>query len=126
MRVERLSTRPAHFPPMYGQPGTQGELLPWSFVEERLGGAPNYWITTITAAGRPHARPVDGVWVNGALCFGGSDETKWVRNLQSNPAMSVHLASNTEAVILEGTVERIPNPDHPLAISSTPAARENN
>ena len=109
---------------MYGPPGDAGELLSWSFVEERLRAAPNYWITTTTPAGRSHVRPVDGVWVDGALCFGGSDETRWSRNLESNPALSVHLASTTEAVILEGIAERVTSPDHPLATASTPVARE--
>ena len=121
---EPSAMRPAHFPPLYGEAGAEGELLPRSFVEERLRAAPHYWITTVTPSGRPHARPVDAVWVDGALCFGGSPETRWVRNLQSNPAMSVHLSSNTEAVILEGTVEYVTDPEHPLAVASTPVARE--
>jgi hypothetical protein len=49
---------------------------------------------------RPHARPIDGI--DGALCFGGSRETRWVRNLMANPAMSVNLSSEAEAIILEG------------------------
>jgi hypothetical protein len=62
--------------------------------------------------------------VDGALCFGGSPETRWVRNLDVNPAISVHLASNAEAVILEGTAELVTNPDDPLAATSAAASRE--
>jgi hypothetical protein len=121
---EPVSTGSAHFPPQYGEPGSQADLLPWSFVEVRLRSAPNYWITTATPSGRPHARPIDGVWVDGALCFGGSDQTRWVRNLVANPAISVHLASNTEVVILEGAAQLVVDPGHPLAAPSAAASRE--
>jgi general stress protein 26 len=119
------SVTSARFPPEYGQkPGEAPDLLPWSYVEERLVPALNYWITTIGPGGRPHARPVDGVWVSGALCFGGSDETRWVRNLQRNPAISVHLPSDQEAIILEGDAELVTDPSHPLAAPSMAATRK--
>ena len=126
MASEPNATAP-RFPEGYGVPGSEGETgqrLAWSYVEEKLRGAGNYWVTTVTPAGRPHARPVDGVWVNGALCFGGSPETRWVRNLAANSAISVNLSSEAEAIILEGTVEAITDPSHPLAVASTPATRE--
>jgi hypothetical protein len=109
---------------MYGKPGGQGELLSWSVVDERIRSASNYWITTVTPEGRPHARPLDAVWVDGALCFGGSPETRWVRNLEANPSISVQLASTSDVVILEGDVQRVTEPDHPLATASTVASRE--
>ena len=74
--------------------------------------------------GRPHARPVDGVGVDGALCFGGSPATRWVRNLLANPAISVHLSSEAEAIILEGTAEVVTDPAHPLAAPCMAASRE--
>jgi len=96
MTGEPSSVRPVRFPAAYGQPGGPDSLLPWSYVEERLRAAANYWITTVGPPARPHARPVDGVWVGGALCFGGSPETRWVRNLIANPSISVHLSSEAE------------------------------
>jgi hypothetical protein len=121
---EPASSRFVRFPPGYGKAGKRADLLPWSFVEEHLRAAANYWLTTITPSGRPHARPVDGVWVNGALCFGGSDKALWVRNLTANPAVSVHLASNAEAIILEGTAQFVRDPQHPLAAPNAAASRE--
>jgi hypothetical protein len=47
-----------------------------------------------------------------------------VRNLLANPAISVHLASEAEAIILEGTVEVVTDPAHPLAAAQMAAARE--
>lgn len=89
-----------------------------------MRAASNYWITTVGPNARPHARPVDGVWVDGALCFGGSPETRWVRNLMINPAISVHLSSEAEAIILEGTAELVTDPAHPLAAPSRAASME--
>lgn len=114
---------PVRFPPQYGTPGGPESLLPWSFVEDRLRAAANYWVTTVGPSARPHARPVDGVWVDGALCFGGSPETRWVRNLLANPAISVNLSSEAEAIILEGVAECVTDPSHPLAAPSMAASR---
>jgi hypothetical protein len=121
---EPASIRPVRFPPEYGRPGGPESLRSWSDIESRLRAAPNYWIATVTPGARPHTRPVDGVWVDGALCFGGSPATRWVRNLLANPAISVHLASEAEAIILEGTVEVVTDPAHPLAAAQMAAARE--
>jgi hypothetical protein len=112
---EQPSTTRATFPAEYGERGGEADAaLPWSYVEQRLLEAPNYWLSTVSTAGKPHARPVDGVWVEGALCFGGSPETRWVKHLQRNPALSVHLPSGDDVVILEGTAEYIEDAAHPL------------
>lgn len=124
MTREPSSARPVRFPAAYGAPGGPDTLLPWSYVEERLRAAPNYWITTVGPNARPHARPVDGVWVDGALCFGGSPETLWVRNLMANPSASVHLSSEAEAIILDGAALLVTVPSHPLAAPSLAASRE--
>ena len=118
------SVHAVRFPAAYGAPGGPDSLLPWSYVEERVRVASNYWITTVGPDGRPHARPVDGVWIDGALCFGGSPETRWVRNLMTNPSISVHLSSEAEAIILEGTAEYVTDPSHSLAAQSMAASRE--
>jgi hypothetical protein len=124
MTSKPASVRPVRLPAAYGTPGGPDSLLPWSYVEERLRTASNYWMTTIGPDARPHARPVDGVWVEGALCFGGSPETRWVRNLMANPSISVHLPSEAEAIILEGTAEHVTDPSHPLAAPSGVAWRQ--
>ena len=43
--------------------------LPWSWAEEQLTDARNYWITTIGPTGRPHVRPVWGVWLDDTVQF---------------------------------------------------------
>ena len=90
-------------------------MLSWHFVEERLVAAANYWIATVGSAGAPHVRPVDGVWVDSALCFGGSPKTQWVRNLQRDARLSAHVPDDDEVIILEGRGELVTDDAHPLA-----------
>jgi general stress protein 26 len=110
-------------PPQYGVPAVADGMLPWSWVEQRLEAAKNYWVATVGPDGAPHSRPIDGVWVDGALCFGGSPETRWVRNLHEDTRMSVHLPHDDEVVVLEGRAEFVDDPEHPLAESSARATR---
>jgi hypothetical protein len=124
MAREPISVGPVRFPAGYGTPGGADSFIPWPRIEERIRAAANYWIATVGPNARPHARPVDGVWVDGALCFGGSPEARWVRNLMANPAITVHLSSEAEAIILEGTAERVTDPAHPLAAPTRAASRQ--
>jgi len=124
MTGERGAVGAVRFPATYGTPGGSESRLQWSWVEQRIRAASNYWIATVGLDARPHARPVDGVWVEGALCFGGSPETRWVRNLMSNPAVSAHLSSETEAIILEGTAEYVSDASHALATLAAAALKQ--
>ncbi len=89
-------------PDGYGVPEDDASLLPWSYVEERLTAARNYWIVTASATGEPAATPVWGVWLEGLLYFDGSPQTRRGRNIAENPRALVHLESGAEVVILEG------------------------
>jgi len=85
----------------------------WSWVVERFSSEKNFWIGTVTPDGSPMARPVWGVMVDGTICFGGGPKTKWSRNLEHDPRVSVHLESGTEVVIAEGTVDRLTDASDP-------------
>lgn len=98
---------PAEAPPVYGFPEGVDGLLPWSYAEERLERARNYWLATTRPDGRPHVTPLWGVWVDGALYFNGLPTARWARNMAANPAVSVHLESGDEVVILEGAAEDV-------------------
>lgn len=95
-------------PADYGVPAdaSGAELLPWSRAEERLERARNYWICTTRPDGRPHAAPVWGLWLDGAVRFSTGDTTQKARNLARDPRTVVHLESGDEVVVLEGEVER--------------------
>ncbi len=91
----------------YGIPSDREGLLSWTFVEETLAGERNYWLATTRPDGRPHARPVWGVWVDGTLHCGGGERTRWVRNLAENPAVTIHTEDAEEVVVVEGVAEKL-------------------
>jgi len=81
--------------------------LPWSHAEKRLASSRNYWICTSRPDGRPHSMPVWGFWTNGALYFGTGRSTRKGKNLAHNKAVSIHLESGDDAVILEGNAVEV-------------------
>ncbi len=106
-KTDPKAVRPK-MPKEYGIPKDKKGLLPWSHVEERMAKARHYWIATVSSSGRPFATPIDGLWIEGKLYFGGSPETLWKRNLKANPAASLHLESPTDVVILHGDATEAP------------------
>lgn len=79
------------------------QYLPFTHAEKRLAESRNYWICTARPDGRPHSIPVWGFWLDGAVYFGTARSTRKARNLARNPAVSIHLESGDDVVILEGT-----------------------
>jgi len=80
-------------------------MLPWSWAEHRLTTARNYWIATTRPDGRPHSRPVWGVFLEGSFHF--STGSLAAGNLAASPEITLHLESGSEVVILEGVVETV-------------------
>src|SRR5262245_4059907 len=101
--------------PGYGVPKDKKGLLPWSHVVERMKEAKHYWVSTVSPEGRPHATPVDGVWLDDHLYFGGSPQTRRHRNLQKNPAVCIHLESAVDVVIVHGEAHELSSVDLDLA-----------
>jgi nitroimidazol reductase NimA-like FMN-containing flavoprotein (pyridoxamine 5'-phosphate oxidase superfamily) len=99
----------------YGIPKDKKGLLPWSHVSERMAEAKYYWVSTVDSDGRPHATPVDGLWIDERLYFGGSPKTKRNRNLAVNPAVCIHLESAGDVVILHGEAIELRNIDVSLS-----------
>ena len=89
-------------------------MLAWAWAAERLEASRNYWISTAAADGGPHAMPVWGVWLDGALAFGTNPASRKGRNLARDSRVAVHLESGDEVVILEGDVEPA-EPDERIA-----------
>ena len=102
------------FPREYGVSTSATGLLPWSHVVERMTRAQHYWICTTSPDGAPHATPVDGLWLDDRLYFGGSPRTRRQRNLATNPSVCVHLESAADVVVLHGDA-RPERPDAALA-----------
>lgn len=104
--TEPVATRP-RFPEGYGIAAGEKGQLPWSWARERLEAARNYWIVTAGPEGRPHAMPVWGLWLDEAVVFSTSEESRKGRNLVRDPRVVVHLESGDECVVLEGEVEHV-------------------
>lgn len=81
--------------------------FPWSWAEEQLVTARNYWIGTTRDDGRPHAAPVWGLWLGSALLFSTDPTSMKGRNMAARPEIVVHLESGDDTVILEGAVEKM-------------------
>jgi hypothetical protein len=86
--------------------GEEG-LLPWSWAEERLTTSRNYWIVSADARGRPHAMPVWGLWLDGAVWFSSDGDSRKSRNISVRPRIVVHLESGDEVVIVEGDADEV-------------------
>lgn len=87
-----------------------GVRLPWSWVEEELQAERNFWLATITADGKPQARPLWGVWHQGRLTMsiGGVGLTR-TSGRNGIPA-TMHLDSAENVVIIEGELEPVIRP----------------
>ena len=105
----------ARLPKGFGDSASSEGLLDWSYVEERMASAMHYWLSTVNADGEPHTRPVAGMWLDTRLYFGGSPESRWLRNLAISPKACINLSEEgDQAVILHGAVS-FERSDHELA-----------
>jgi len=97
--------------PGYGLLGpTEGRgLLPWAWAQEHLRSNTNYWLSTLSAADRPHAMAVWGIWELESFFFSTGTASRKARNLQRNPRCVVTTEGAAEAVIVEGSAELVPD-----------------
>jgi general stress protein 26 len=93
---------PLRLTPGYSSPGTKPKLLPWSFAEQRLRAARNYWICSTRPDRRPHAAPVWGLWLDSAFFFSTDPSSRKGKNLKARADVVVHLENGDEVVIVEG------------------------
>ena len=99
------SINPESGPPMmFGSVVGSGNLS-WQWATERLSRARNYWIATTRPDGRPHSRPVWGVWLDGFFYF--STGSLAAQNLVTSSGITVHLESGNEVVIIEGVAKTV-------------------
>jgi hypothetical protein len=75
--------------------------LDWSWAEERLTRARDYWLVTARPGASPAARPVWGVWVDERLYLTVGSTSSW-RNIGENDRVTVHLGDTLEVVVVEG------------------------
>ena len=90
--------------PDYGVDTEEWRPLPWSWAAQRLTGARNYWVVTVSGQGRPHTMPVWGVWDDGEhrFAFSCGPRSRKARNLAANPRATIASEDTVEALALEG------------------------
>ena len=118
--ARRVTSERLSLPPGYGTPA---RTLAWADVEARLEAATHVWLATVRPDGRPHTVPLDGLWLDGAVWFGGSAETVKHRNLLADGRATLHLPDADAAVILEGRCELV-TPEGPTVDRLIAASKE--
>ena len=91
-------------------PGYQlpkGELIPWSWAEQRLEGSHNYWLATVRQDGRPHLMVIWGLWHGGVFYFITGSRSRKTRNLESNAHCVIGTEQAHEAVVVEGAADKV-------------------
>ena len=71
----------------------------------RLQAEPIVWLTTVERSGQPQSTPVWFLWDAGEFLIYGAANGPKVRNIESNPHVSLHLEGNGRGganVIFEG------------------------
>jgi general stress protein 26 len=93
--------------PDYGVDTENWEALPWSWAAERLERGRNFWIVTVSGAGRLHALPVWGVWDDGEhrFAFSCGTRARKARNLAANDRIVIGSEDTVECISIEGRAE---------------------
>ena len=65
--------------------GANASTMSWADVSAQLVAAHQYWVATNRPGGCPHLVPVDGLWVDDVLYYGGLPTTLHVRAALADP-----------------------------------------
>ncbi len=103
------TTEPLVMPDGYGE---HVATMSWSDIRAQLVAAHQYWVATNRPDGCPHVVPVDGLWVDDVLYYGGLPTTIHVRTALADPHVTIHLPDPWKVVVVEGTVRVVkPGPE---------------
>jgi hypothetical protein len=104
----RIDDRSRPNTPGYFKAAHEGAgLLDWEPIATRFAASRNYWVSTASSKGRPHAMPVWGVWLGDRFVFSTSPESRKARNLRANPYAAVHLEDGNAVIVIEGRVREL-------------------
>ena len=103
------TTEPLVMPDGYGD---SVSTMSWADVQAQLIAAHQYWVATNRPDGCPHVVPVDGLWVDDVLYYGGLPTTVHVRTALADPHVTIHLPDPWKVVVVEGEVRAVkPGPE---------------
>lgn len=83
----------------------------WATARDAFAAANWFWLATERPDGRPHLVPLLGVWVDDALHFAASPNSRKGKNLAGNPRCSVGTREHGIDLVLEGDVARVTDAD---------------
>lgn len=95
-------TRP-DIPDGYGISAADDGLLDWERVANALADANIYWFSTVSAAGTPHLVPLHAAAIDGTIRAAGDPATRWSRNLDTEPRLTVGVEHDGLQVMAKGT-----------------------
>ena len=81
------ATEPSSAEAIAGDATTPTTAMPWAEAQRRLADAQQYWFATTRHDGRPHVRPVLGVWVDGHLHTTSGPAARKARNLAAHDGL---------------------------------------
>jgi nitroimidazol reductase NimA-like FMN-containing flavoprotein (pyridoxamine 5'-phosphate oxidase superfamily) len=84
--------------------GATRTTMSWENVRDRLAESKQYWLAVNRPGGSPHVVPVDGLWVDDILYYGGSPDTRHVRGALADPHVTIHLPDPWKVVVVQGEV----------------------
>ncbi|WP_214401956.1 pyridoxamine 5'-phosphate oxidase family protein [Pseudonocardia lacus] len=98
--------------PDYGVDTAAWVPLSWSWAAEKLRSGRNYWVVTVSGAGRPHALPVWGVWddTEQRFAFSCGPRSRKAADLAANPWVSVAADDTVECLSVEGRASVLADP----------------
>jgi nitroimidazol reductase NimA-like FMN-containing flavoprotein (pyridoxamine 5'-phosphate oxidase superfamily) len=83
---------------------------PWREAQQRLEEVNTYWLATVRPNGRPHVVPLLAVWMEGALYFSASPDTRKARNLSRSPHCVLTAENPQLHLVVEGIAEKVSDP----------------
>jgi PPOX class probable F420-dependent enzyme len=84
--------------------------MTWAEIAGLLSAPRQYWLSTTTPSGAPHAAPVWGVVTEETLYFYSQRNTVKARNLAADPRAVVHLESGEDVLIVRGLLDDVGAP----------------
>lgn len=82
--------------------GNSKDATAWTNARGPLAAADYYWLATVHPDGRPHIRPLLGVWVGDSLFFCSGAATRKIRNLASIPRCGLAADTDEFHYVVEG------------------------
>jgi hypothetical protein len=102
-----MTTTPRFAEAIAGDSTTPTDPMDWAELAERFAAAHSIWITTVDAEGRPSARPVLSVWLDGALHFTSNPTARKARNLSATGVCTASVTTDEMDLVIEGIAEPV-------------------